>query len=214
MKTHKGFTLFEIMVALLIFAILAVLAGITLHTVLKTHKRVKQVDAQLLRLNIALVYWHRDVSQIANRPVMDQYQKPLPAVMSHGVAQTEFTTNAGYNPNFVFRKSNMVRVAFGFDAKKKAFSEWIWPVLDRVASDAKPIEKILVNHVQSLSINYLTSDRSWASNWPQKNQSTRSSSNANNAALPMAIKLTMQLKHFGSIIDIVNLPGANRYASD
>src|SRR3989338_4904860 len=68
MKKNRGFTLIEIIVALFIFAIVGVLAAMSLNTMIRAHKRLDVADSHLLQLEISMTMMRRDIAQIIDRP--------------------------------------------------------------------------------------------------------------------------------------------------
>jgi general secretion pathway protein J len=206
MNKSGGFTLFEILIALFIFAILAMLAALCLHSVIKTREHLKGVDKTFLALQITNVFWQRDVSQIVDRSILDANDERLPAVLSHGASEVEFTTMNTYTPNFVYRRGNLQRVAYVL--KKHNLERLIWPTLDRVANSSSPSAKVIFKGVQSVQIQYLDQTNQWGSFWPEQNSQNAQSDKK--PTLPKALKMTLVTQHLGTYIRIVNLAGANR----
>ncbi len=207
MLRQKGFTLFEVLIALFIFAILGVMATVCLHVVIKTHDKLSVQNERLLKVQIAMLLFERDVSQIMPRPVMSANQQRLPAVLSHGSSELEFTTAGNYNPHFVYKSSSLKRVAYGL--KDHELIELIWPVLDRVQATSTPYKKILLKHVQSLQFQFVSKSGSLSSFWPNQSSYGNAGKKNPNTSLPKAIEMRLQLKKMGGVTRIVNLAGAS-----
>ncbi|MDF1796910.1 MAG: type II secretion system minor pseudopilin GspJ [Coxiellaceae bacterium] len=203
----KAFTLFEILIAVFIFAILGTLAGLTLHSTIKTHQRLSHIDDELMNIQISLLLWQRNVENIVDRPITAANGATYPAVSTTdgGVA---FTTFGRLNPGFTDKASFLTRVGFVFKAGKLVFENW--SVLDFTANSATPATKVLLNDVQSMQIQFVDQHNRVVSFWPQPQQAAANNKKQKQSDLPKAIVLTMNLKKWGRVQRMVNLAGATR----
>lgn len=144
----KGFTLIEIVVALAIFAIIAVITSVGLRAVLKTHSRIERINHRLREVMLAETIMRRDFMQISHRSVRDVGGESLPPLLIHSRDNIEFT-HGGVNSN---NRSSLQRVAYQF-ANGNLY-RLSWPVLDRV-SQTTPAKRLLLNKVQSWSLQYV-----------------------------------------------------------
>ena len=72
-KNLQGFTLLELLVALSIFSIIAVMAYSGLNTVLLARIQTDQHAIQLARLQMTFTWLKRDIEQYIGRSIRDQY---------------------------------------------------------------------------------------------------------------------------------------------
>lgn len=70
MRHNRGFTLIEMMVALVIFAIVGLLTTLSLHAVIQSHRHLKIADRQLQQLTMTMALMRRDVSQSVMPPIL------------------------------------------------------------------------------------------------------------------------------------------------
>lgn len=70
MRYNHGFTLIEVMVALVIFAIVGLLASLSLHAVIQSNQHLKIADRQLQQLEVTMALMRRDVSQSVMPPML------------------------------------------------------------------------------------------------------------------------------------------------
>lgn len=207
MRRIRAFTLFEILIAVFIFAILGTLAGLTLHSTIKTHQRLRGIDDELMNIQISLLLWQRNVANIIDRPITAANGATYPAVstIDGGVA---FTNLGRLNPGFQDKSSFLTRVGFVFQNGKLIFENW--PVLDFTADSATPAKKVLLDHVQSMQVQFVDQHNQVVSFWPQPQQMENNSKKQKQSDLPKAIILTMSLQRWGRVQRIVNLAGATR----
>ena len=72
-QRDEGFTLLELLVALLVFAFLAVMAYGGLQVVLEAQKRTTEQAMRLGELQVFFTILGRDVEQIIDRDIRDSY---------------------------------------------------------------------------------------------------------------------------------------------
>ncbi|MDZ7686481.1 MAG: type II secretion system minor pseudopilin GspJ [Gammaproteobacteria bacterium] len=93
----RGFTLIEVLIAISIFALIGLAGYRLLTSVTTTHDRVRTAVDEFSELGRAMTFIARDVYQVTERPVRDEYGEPLPALMAGvGAYSVEFT-RAGWN---------------------------------------------------------------------------------------------------------------------
>jgi len=72
-KTLQAFTLLELLVALAIFAIIAIMAYAGLNTILTARQQTDQHATQLAHLQLTYLWLGRDIEQLMKRAIRDQY---------------------------------------------------------------------------------------------------------------------------------------------
>lgn len=188
-----GFTLIELMIALFIFAIIAMLAIRGLQNVsLAEHIIGDHADA-LARNQLNLIILQNDFNQIINRQIIDQNGQTIPALI--GSENTVEFTHAGYiNPMAIATRSTLQRVAY-FVADSDLIRK-SWAQLDR--TDQTPMQQmIILHHVKSLQFHYLNQNGSFYDYWPLQNSTIVA--NATGTAttpppFPKAIEMTITLE--------------------
>lgn len=186
---HKflAFTLIEILVALMIFAIVGVLAAKSLHAMIRTHHILQKKDQQLLQLQITMNRMRRDMTQIIDRPIVDADGNSEAAFVVSQDNEIVFTRTGVQN------SSHMQRIGYVLDKNK--LIRLTWNVLDQ-PPHLKPEKQVLLNHVQSLQWQFLTDKNQLVSSWPPTHASS----------LPKAIEMVMQIQNRGVIQGIFPIP--------
>lgn len=207
-RTVSGFTLLEVMLALLIFAIIAMITTLVLHSVMNARKSSEHYANRLAKLQVAVTLIEQDFSQIINRPIVLSGDIRQAAVLGN-VQQIEFTRTAYPNPFAKIKQSNLQRVRYQF--KNQQLFRQTWARLDRLNNQTNT-NTLLLNGVSNFSLKYLTQQNTFVNYWPLK-QYTSSKADA----LPKAIQIQFDLKNWGSFNLTIPIPAAthigNPYAN-
>ncbi len=195
---EPGFTLLELLLALGVFAILGVLATITLTSVLSSDKAADARSTQLAAMQRAQLFLRRDIEQIVPRPVRDELDALQPAVVG-GVAGLEFTRAGWRNPlPDKHLRSELQRVSYAVEDAKLV--RRYWHVLDR-AQDSLSVESAVLSEVEDFTLRYFDPrEKQWLNDWPPVDPDRQQD-------LPAVIELTVITKAFGEIRRLIGLVG-------
>ncbi|MDQ2993601.1 MAG: type II secretion system minor pseudopilin GspJ [Pseudomonadota bacterium] len=131
-KTMRGFTLLEIIIALMIFAVVMVLVAGGLSMVVRAQEQISTRNHRLAELQFAMLLVSHDLEQIVNRPVRDNngaLQDALLVMVKGADFPLVFTRGGVINPGAVYQRSTLQRVAYGLSGGQ--LIRYSWPVLDR-----------------------------------------------------------------------------------
>jgi len=196
-----GFTLLEVLVAVSIFGLIAVMAYSGLGGVLRTREVTDIVAKRLAELESAVMILSRDLTQTVNRPIRDEFGDTQPAFIGNENSPVllQFTRGGVGNPLNLTR-SHLRRVAYFLEEGKLQRASW--PRLDR--SSQVELDRVdLVQNLESVKLRFMTMDHKYVNQWPpQQNQSGKF------ADLPLGLEITLELKDWGSIIRLFRLPGS------
>jgi len=195
----SGFTLLEIMVAIVIFAIMAAIAYSGLNNVLLAREQTEEHSRDLQQLQTAMNWLARDVEQTIDRGVRSEYGELLAPLIGNEFEGylIEFTRDGWRNPANHAR-SSLQRVAYAVRDHKllRAY----WRVLDR-AEDSKPYEQVLLDGVNAVEIRYLADGDEWQTSWPPADLGT----NTTPLTLPRAVEVNIDTKLFGKITRLLRV---------
>lgn len=205
MKKIRGFTLIEILVALMIFAIMGVLAAMSLHTIIRAHAKLKKSDHALLQLQITMTLLRRDISEVINRKVRNASDDQDAAFSASGGNRIVFTRTGLLNPFNMSQQSNMQRVGYALQGNNLV--RLTWDVLDQPPK-AQPESQIILSNVESMQWQFIADDGSKSQSWPP---STGTNMQRESSPLPKVVLLVMHIKHEGVIQGVFPIParGAN-----
>ena len=190
----RGFTLLELLVALLIFGIFSALAYSGLSRLLDGRERLNDEQRLWQELSQVFLRVSDDAAHARPRGVRDEAGVALlPAFVgrpydSRALAEPSLELTRGGELKYgVTAESDLRRVAYRL--KEGRLYRITWPVLDR-APVTKPLEAPLIGNVETFEVRFADAAANTVSTWPPGGV------NPNN--LPPAIEVTLAVKGVGS----------------
>lgn len=173
---ESGFTLVEVLIAMAITAFVSVLSYQTLSTALAGIESARNESERLHEINRAFTVLSRDVRQMTNRPVRDEFGQMASAVSGGELARDPLRlTRSGWHNSTGAPRSTLQRVAYRLEEDK--LLRLSYPVLDRTTA-IEPTETVLIDGVEVFELRFLPSvnalevDRNqvidrrfWQENW-------------------------------------------------
>lgn len=229
MKTPAGFTLLEVLVAVAITAMIGVAASQLLRSVINAKQATDVNSEQLVSLQRFNMVLGRDIEQMVNRPVRDEYGNKKDALLlDSGEYPIEFTRNGWRNsPVAKDPRSTLQRVAYRLESMdsevcKPAFERlqkwgmtkeqtrgdclvrYFWQVLDQ-SGDSEPKAQVVLEQVKSLEMDVLVEKRRYSKGQPAQIVSRDWSSiwpilqGGNDEEVPVAIRWRLDLPRLGQL---------------
>ena len=173
---ESGFTLVEVLIAMAITAFVSVLSYQTLSTALAGIESARTESESLHEINRAFTVLSRDVRQMTNRPVRDEFGQMASAMSGGELARDPLRlTRSGWHNSTGAPRSTLQRVAYRLEEDK--LLRLSYPVLDRTTA-IEPTETVLIDGVEVFELRFLPSvnalevDRNqvidrrfWQENW-------------------------------------------------
>lgn len=200
-KKQRGFTLLELMIASIIFAIMAIMAYGGLDNVMDNSEASQQALSRLKQTQHTVTILNRDLNQLVQRDIRDGFGTTQPYLMAGTDVDNliEFTRSGRVNPGRLIR-SSLQRVAYRFDEDKLIRLQW--PQLDRT-QEMEAKQSALIDEVEQVTIRFLDQNNEWQEQWPPLNAQAAASSTGgatgSTATGPVAIEIIVQLKDWGDI---------------
>ncbi len=191
----RGFTLFEVLIAVSIFAVIGVIAMTNLIQVGRSGERIEQADRQLASLQFALSRIGKDLLQLAPRPVRDQYGDEQPALKL--TEDRLALTRGGWSNLLQQPRSTLQRVEYELDGDGFLLRRFS-PLLDQ-GLEPRYIDQRLLEGVSDLSWQLLTRGKKTHERWPLEQALPLDQ-------LPVALVLSFELADFGRVERIYELP--------
>ena len=203
---QQGFTLLELLIASIIFALMAIMAYGGLANVMDNSEASKEALLRLKQLQQTVSILNRDFSQIVQRSIRDEYgtQQPYLSAGNNIDNLVEFTRGGRSSPAALLR-SSLARVAYRFEEDK--LIRLTWPQLDRSPNmEAKEAE--LIDNIENVTLRFLDQNNEWHTQWPSLTATAAAptapagtTGTPAPAALewPTAIEVILQLNDWGDI---------------
>jgi general secretion pathway protein J len=206
---NRGFTLIEILIALMIFAIMGVLAATSLRAMIHSHEVLKKADKKTAELMMTMTLLRRDISQAIDRSVINTDGQLMPSFVTMGDTLA-FTRGGLANPFNQQQQSDMQRI--GYTLKAGNLVRVTWDVLD-AAPTSVPVEAVLLHGVTSLQWQMIASDGKKSLVWPmpKKPNSVTTPDQPPVAPLPTVVLMVMQVKGLGVLQGIFPVPSQGVY---
>lgn len=166
MKQSRGFTLIELMIAILIFAMISTAAYKLFDSVSRAQQVTDGILDRLDGLQRAMVVIEKDLFQVAPRPIRDEFGDRRKAMLAPGKngELLEFTRFGWRNPIQEIR-SNMQRVAYSLEEDELV--RYYWLMLDR-APDPVVVRQVLMSGVTGVRLKFMDEKKRWQLSWPPK----------------------------------------------
>jgi len=191
-RSVLGFTLLELLIAVVIFSTMSLMAYAGLNSVLTSNRITEAYENDLKELHRTMMFLEKDIRQLITRPRHASYNEFFAALQSDlGLdGLLEFTRSGHPNPAGKLR-SSLQRVRYVLDKDK--LQRWSWSLVDHL--EGKPVIMPLMHSVEKISFRFMNKAKKWQTNWSIKDKS----------ALPRAIEITIKHKRWGKIIRLISI---------
>lgn len=213
-----GFTLLELLIAILVFGFVSALAYGGFNTVTDAKARLEHNNAQLAALQLAFSLMGRDMEQIVPRGIRDDFGDAQPAVRAEGDSRSsviEFTRSGWRNPAGL-QRSHLQRVAYAVEEEQLVRRSWA--MLDRVQG-IEPQDLLMLENVKSFKLRLLGPNDQWHEDWPplsvqpppapaQPGQGQQQPQQRPVTPVPKAIEVTVELEGWGRLKRLFPVAGS------
>jgi general secretion pathway protein J len=192
MRRVRGFTLIEIMTALLVLSLLALMSYRGLSAVLDARAQVRQETEKWGRVAAFLARFERDVQLAAPRATRTA-EGDAPAWL--GVRPDAKTVRLEFSR---FASTTDVdaprRVGYRLNEDKE-IELWLWPALD-IAADTPVARYTVLTEVEAFELQYLNGALAWVDTWPISSLGME---------IPLAVRIRLVLSSKEEIVRIFAL---------
>lgn len=193
MNRQRGFTLLEMIIAVVIFAVISMITFTGLSQMIKIGDQVGASNERLSQIQFALAYFHKDWLQVTKRNIRDDFgdSKNHIELEENRISWTR----GGWNNLLGAQRSELQRVEYV--VQDQQLVRRAWTTLDR-AVDSKPIETRLLANVKDLKVEFMVSANDSVTAWP--NPLTTQ------GGQPRALRIALDIDGMGQIHRIFEVP--------
>lgn len=202
-KTQNGFTLIELMIALLVFSFVSAIGVYTLRLGAEGKEQLENSETNLRETEIMRTLVKMDLLQTVRRPARDEFGALPPESFYGGAAhpQSAFSANERYlfsfvragwiNPESKEARSSLQYVEY--IERDRQLIRRVRPYIDR-ARNQPNVERVLLDDVESVRVSFLRGEVNgrfeWAPDWPIADGSVQT---------PRALSITVGNRRFGDV---------------
>jgi general secretion pathway protein J len=204
MNRSRGFTLIEVLVAVLIAAILAVMAFTAMREALDHRELLRTRSARLAAVQTVMRIFVQDFSQMQPRPVREPIGQGYQPAMEGTAGSPEVTfTRGGWSNPAGAQRSTLERVRYVL--RDGVLIREHWNVLDaQLLPD--PVPRTLLDGVQEFQVRYMDDSRSWQDSWPPQS-SVNITGERQLRWRPIAVEVRITLKDWGTLTRLIEVAG-------
>jgi general secretion pathway protein J len=193
-----GFTLVEILVALAIFAIMALAAFRGLSAMLDARAHIERENDKWRGVALFFARLENDLEAALNRPVRGAADLGLPALTGSATILGEDDTQLAFTRNGHAGQEGQLSAPqrVGYRLRGEALEMLAWSALDQ-APRSRPEISLGLEGVTQFVLRYLDQTGNWQTQWPPPGQNT---------GLPAAVEATVTLRSGESIMRMFALP--------
>ncbi|MCP4469605.1 MAG: type II secretion system minor pseudopilin GspJ [Gammaproteobacteria bacterium] len=192
-RNCRGFTLFEMVIAVSIFALMGVVAFGGLGQMTRTGQAVTEANNRLSDLQFAVAYFNRDWAQVSPRKIRNQYGDEEHNVVI-GDAGITFT-RSGWSSLFGHQRSSLQRVQY-LQIDDQLVRRY-WRSLDQGIGE-EPLQTVLLDNIEAVEIEFVDALGQPIRSWPLESGSSTDN--------PIVLALRLDLADIGEITRLLEIP--------
>lgn len=198
-----GFTLIEVLLAMVITAFVGLLAYSGLSTSIIAGDHHEQEARRIADIQLPLTVIERDIRHAVARPVTDEYGEQLPPML--GGVLNDFPlvlTRRGWDNPRALARSELQRVRYVLQDDQLWRESW--SVLDRLSEDDSKQRTLLLEGIVDLQLAFLDGTSVSASQSPLGGEWVDDWDNEQ--ALPLAVEIRFDIGNFGEVKRVFSIP--------
>jgi len=198
LSRQSGFTLFEMLIAVFIFALASYMAYSGLREVMDARRLLNEEEENFAAIQKTFLYLERDLQQIVKRPIRNSFGSVEGEIMGDELADYRLAlTRTGWRVPEYIPRSNLQRVGYLLEDEK--LYRITWTVLDQ-AQDSQPRRTQILDNVENVEIRFLEANNQWVNSWNSlESQVQKEEQIPLPKGIPRAVAIKITLKDQGEI---------------
>lgn len=204
-RRSRGFTLIEVLVSIFLLSVLSAFCYATLNYVGKSRENAKASFDRTREVQLAVHTLVTDFQQIEPRAVRDVLGQSRLPVLKADRSTTELValTRGGWPNPAGLQRGTLQRVTYSLE--NGTLLRGYTTVLDATLANT-PVRRELLKEVVQVQLRFMDSSRTWLEQWPALNVGG-ATSGVGVETRPIAVEITLELRDFGRIVRVVEVPG-------
>lgn len=199
---QAGFTLIEILVAMVILSVLATLAYGSIASLRRAFDATRAEEQRIREVEMVIHSITNDWMQLDPEPIRDNLgQRTLPAAVVDPRTLNWFSvTHGGVGASLTVSRGSQLRVNYRLEGERLVRETL--PVL-HAAEATLPQRRILLDGVKRVAIKCDPGSGVWLNEWPDP--ATLANPNIASRARPVLVEVTLELEDFGVIHRLIEV---------
>ncbi|MFO1465213.1 MAG: type II secretion system minor pseudopilin GspJ [Steroidobacteraceae bacterium] len=199
--TGRGFTLVEVLVALLLLGIMTALGYGTYRQARVSAERTMESQQRTREIEFGIRTLVQDLAQAAPRPIREPLGSGrIPAMRGGGTGALLELTRMGWSNTAGAPRGTLQRVQYTLD--KETLKRSYLPVLDPTLNTPPQVHDLLTR-VKSFKLRFLDSNRTWIDQWPDPNTTMPQAL----VQRPVAVEVVVEFADWGTVRRLVEVAG-------
>jgi general secretion pathway protein J len=199
----RGFTLLEVLVAVVIFGIISVLAYGGYNQLIRQSEIVESSATRTRAIQSSIQRMSEDFAMLEPRPIREPLGETLEPALRAGGTRTDTLldlTRSGWTNPAGLSRSTLQRVTYRLMDNK--LERAYWSALDRTLT-TEPTSAVLLDKVRTASFRFMDQNQSWHDQWPPLGYSGPDAARLR----PIAVEVTLELEDWGKLVRLVEVSG-------
>ena len=199
----RGFTLLEVLVAVVILGIISLLAYGGYNQLIRQSEIVETSAARTRAVQSSIQRMAEDFEMLEPRPVREPLGETVEPALRAGGTRTDTLldlTRSGWTNPAGLARSTLQRVTYRLTDNK--LERAYWSALDRTLT-SEPTTAVLLDKVRTASFRFMDQNQTWHDQWPPLGYSGPDAARIR----PIAVEVTLDLEDWGKLVRLVEVSG-------
>jgi general secretion pathway protein J len=199
----RGFTLLEVLVAVVIFGIISLLAYGGYNQLIRQSEIVESSATRTRAIQSTVQRMAEDFEMLEPRPIREPLGETLEPALRAGGTRVDTLldlTRSGWTNPAGLSRSTLQRVTYRLMDNK--LERAYWNALDRTLT-TEPTSAVLLDRVRTASFRFMDQNQTWHDQWPPLGYSGPDAVRLR----PIAVEVTLELEDWGKLVRLLEVSG-------